>query len=153
MGILERVRENRLKRKELLEKTLDDAKEIQKQKIKTRESIAKEIINREKRDIDINVCPFLGGNKGMIELTKDPDNVEEPFGWPKGTVRGILTLWISTGFILITMLMIFLLNLPLSMIFDMWKIFAGVFGLIVASYFYSRIKMGKNGNMFNPFGW
>jgi len=153
MKILDNIRKNRIKRRELIEKTIEDENEIRKQKIKSRENITKTAIEK-MGDRDINIgCPLLGNSKNgsLLELSKDPDNLQEPFGWPRGTVRGILTLWIVVGFFLITMLMLYIFDLPLEMVFDMWKILAGVFSVVVASYFWSRIKMGRGNNGFNPF--
>jgi len=154
MKILDNIRKNRIKRRELLEKTIEEENEIRKQKIKSRENITKTAIEKVgNRDINIG-CPFLGINSDgpVMELAQDPENREEPFGWPRGTVRGILTLIVVEGFFLMTMLMLYMFDMPLTIVFDMWKILAGVFGLVVASYFWSRVKMGRGGNMFNPFG-
>jgi len=157
MGILDRIRENRIKRAEYIEKSLADAKEIQTQKVKSRENIAKEVVKKiGNRDINIGGCPFIGrySDGKMIELTKDPDDKDEPFGWPKGTVRGILTLLVVEGFFIMTFLLFYKFDLPINIIFQMWQILAGVFSIVVASYFWTRIKMGNNGgNMFNPFGF
>ena len=153
---LKKRQERREWAREKIDDALSNSEEVQKQKIISKENITKEAIKHIGEYRKSNVCPFVGSysDNKLIELSRDPDTLkDEPFGWPKGTVRGILTLWVSASFMLVTMLMIFLLDLPISIIFEMWKIFAGVFGVIVASYFWTRIKMGKGNNPFSPFNF
>ena len=126
-----------------VDKLTNQGSDVAKQRIQSRENITKEVIKQIGNRQNVQ-CPYLfGENRELVELTRDPNEpLNEPFGWPKGTLRGMLTIWVTIGFLLITMLIIFLLPLSLVMVMEIWKVLAGIFGLVVASYFYSRIKMG-----------
>jgi len=118
---------------------------VKKQRIQSSENIAKEIL--EKRQT--LTCPLMGQqpNNDIIELVRDPNEpVNEPFGWKKGTVRGMLAIWTTIGFLLITALIMFQLPLTPVMVLDMWKILAFVYAMVVGSYFYTRLKL--NSGMF-----
>ena len=140
--MFDKLKERQARRKEIADKLINqmESPEIVKQRIKSRENIAKKILERD------NPCSKEKYIQSAIELSRDPNDINEPFGWKKGTVRGILTFWITIGFLLITMLMIFTLPLSLNIIFEMWKVLSLVFTIVIGSYFYTRIKMG---NMFN----
>jgi hypothetical protein len=159
MGILSKWRNERNTRKEWIQEkvdqVMDDSEEIKKQRIKSRENITKEVVKQigENKKQGMG-CPFYGSysDNQLLELTRDPDSNDEPFGWPKGTVRGILAIWVTLGFLILTMLIFFLLPISVAMIFEMWKVLSGVFVLIVASYFWTRIKMSGNGPLGGMFG-
>ena len=151
MRLLNRILERKERReenvdwaKDQIDKLTDESDDVKIHRIDSKEKIALELLNR-----NSTICPYIDGHQSdnIIELIRDPnEEPNEPFGWKRGTIRGMLTIWVTIGFLLITMMMIFLLPLTLLMIMDMWKILAFVFTMIVGSYFYTRIKM--SGNLF-----
>ena len=135
--------------KEKIDQTMESSDEVRKQKIKSRENIAKEIISATKNNNSF-ICPYIQqpSSGDIIELIREPsDPTDQPFGLSKGTIRATIALFFTIGFLIITMMMIFLLPLTLDMIFNMWYVLAGVFSLIVTSYFYTRLK-GNIGSLF-----
>lgn len=160
MGLIREWMEKRKKRrewfKEKVDQSMDQSDEVRKQKIKSRENVAKAIAkNMGNRQQNI-VCPYLRqpSSGDIIELVREPtDPTDQPFGLSKGTIRATIAIFITMGFLLITMMMVFILPLSMDMIFQMWYVLAGVFSIVVASYFWSRIKMNRGGGgMFPPFG-
>ncbi len=153
MPLFDRVKAKRKARKEELLQDIERLDKIrenkQKQRIKTLEktaTIAKNLpdktINRN-LNIGTGICPIF---QKSIELeTKETGPEYEPFGWPKGTVRGILTFWVVIGFFLLTAVILIKIPLTPIQVLRMWEVLAIVFGLVVGSYFYSRMKMGSGG--------
>lgn len=70
-------------------------------------------------------------NPVVVDFKDEPD---EPFGWKRGTVRGIITLWVT----LTTCLLALFRLIPL----DWWLWIAGI---VITSYFVSRISMNTRG--------
>ena len=150
MGLLKRWKENRLQRESYIRKQLNkritESVEIQKKRMDNRKDIINTVMENRR---GIGLCPlYAQSDQSILELERDPNDIpNEPFNWPRGTVRGMLAIFVTLGFLLITMIIMFTLNIPLEMIFEMWKILAGVFGLVVASYFWTRMKMGRPGGL------
>ncbi|MFW6173126.1 MAG: hypothetical protein ACOC5T_05220 [Elusimicrobiota bacterium] len=157
MGVIRDWREKRKKRrewvKEKVDQAMDQSDEVRKQKIKSRENVAKTIAKNMGNRQQI-ICPYLRqpSSGDIIELVREPtDPTDQPFGLSKGTIRATIAIFVTMGFLLITMMMVFLLPLSMDMIFQMWYVIAGVFAIVVASYFWTRISMGRGG-FFPPFG-
>lgn len=124
MKFFEYLRKKRQKRIEKIQSAIDSHKELKKERL----SILKEIIKNRGKKVDDDI---------VYELSQDPDMPKpEPFNWPKGTVRGILTLWIVLIFCIIA-LWNFISGA--GMIPIRW--FLGLVGAVIMSYFYSRYKM------------
>jgi hypothetical protein len=121
--------------REHMNKLVSQSEEIVMQRLKSRESIVKDIISAKKLGTTIN--------PSILELMKEPgEEYDEPLGFHKGSVRAMLAIWVCLGFLITTMLLMFLIPLPLEYIFEMWKLLSVVFVVVIGSYFYSRIKMG-----------
>ncbi len=90
------------------------------------------------REMSKDVCSFTHKFNLPYEFIGiSADN--EPFGWPRGTVRGIITIWTVLTLCIITMwsIMTGANIIPIE-----W--FLGIMGMIIMSYFYTRFKMSSN---------
>lgn len=140
--MFEKWKQKRKKLGEWIEKEsnriMQQSDKIRLQKIKSRENIIRDLIKTTKK---------APPSEDIIELLRDPDDpTSYPMGLSKGTIRASMAIIITVGFLLITMMMVFLLPLSLDIIFEMWKLLALVFTIVVGSYFYSRLKL--NGGLF-----
>jgi len=74
-----------------------------------------------------------------IEFTDEPN---EPFGWKKGTVRAMITIWVILTTCILAMGIMFLPSIPVlfkSQFYSWWLIIAGI---VISSYFVSRMSAG-----------
>jgi len=80
-----------------------------------------------------------------IEFSDEPN---EPFGWKKGTVRAMITIWVILTTCILAMGIMFLPSIPVllkSQFYSWWLIIAGI---VISSYFISRMSAGML-NRFN----
>ena len=124
MRLFEYLREKRQLRREYLKDALDTQQAIAEKKIEA----IHDVVRRE---------PLLAQRYSMFYgVSKD----DEPFGWPRGTVRGIITIWIVLAFCIY---MIFDVGLGLNNIPVEWLL--GIVGAVIMSYFYTRYKKTNGG--------
>jgi len=79
-----------------------------------------------------------------VEFSDDPN---EPFGWHKGTVRAMITIWVILTTCILAMGIMFLPSIPIilkTQFYSWWLIIAGI---VISSYFVTRMSAG----MFNRF--
>jgi len=69
---------------------------------------------------------------GFFGISKD----DEPFGWSRGTVRGIITIWIVLMFCIISMW-----SFISGAMFIPIEWFLGIVAMVIGSYFYSRFRV------------
>jgi len=119
IDFLEKRRKDKQKRYEQL---LEKEYEFRKEKLEARQ----EQVSKLEPCKTINPISFEG-------ISSDT----EPFGWPPGTVRGIITFWVVMTFCLVC-LWNFMMNLDLIPM----EWFLSIVAIVIGSYFYSRFKMG-----------
>ena len=126
MRLLEYLDRKKERRKQILQEERDRQLEIRKEKIESRKEVMKEAAK---------VAPMaILARKSFDVVSKE----DEPFGWPKGTVRGVITIWIVLTFCIIMMWDIFT---GAGKIPTQW--YLAIIGAVIMSYFYSRYKMGN----------
>jgi len=95
----------------------------------------REKLLNEKRRIVYEIKKLVKNERPCNQITVDfKDEPDEPFGWKRGTVRGIITLWVT----LTTCVLAVFKLIPL----DWWLWIAGI---VISSYFVSRINMNTKG--------
>lgn len=127
-----RINDRRQDRQEFLQETMKNEKEIRKQRIKSRENIVKQLLEREKKD------PCLRQHFNMERLNEFVSDENKSY-----SVKKMIAIWVTLGY-LITNFFIFGLQLfPLEMMFQVYLIFNFVAVMVILSYFYTSFKIGE----------
>ncbi len=87
------------------------------------------------RNEALKIIKEIAYDENKLEIEVSGANQNEPFGWPPGTVRGIITICVTLTFLIILM-WDFIRGVGLIPI--NW--FLGIVGAVILSYFYSRYK-------------
>ena len=122
----------RNRRKELKNDILE-LQENKKEIIKERTKLAKELKKDKQKQITINpsihFCPYI---QQALQMEMEFQQPNEPFGWNKGTVRGIITLWVS-------------ITACIGFIFGKIPeiLFGSIIMMVVSSYFVSRVAFNS----------
>jgi len=133
MGIRDRLKQKRQEAVRDLKKFQKDRDKVIDGRLGQLEVISKNLNKRQKRDITINPNLQLGTNTPYqvvgCPYFSNNNAHDEPFGWKKGTVRGMITIWTTLAF-----LFGFLLGyIPIV-------IAAPVFTAIIMGYFVGRAR-------------
>ena len=95
----------------------------------------KQILRQDRKKEALHIINEIVDDNYDMQLELEGANTNEPFGWPPGTVRGIITICITLVFLIILMYD-FIKGvhwIPID-----W--FLGIVGAVILSYFYSRYK-------------
>jgi len=120
MGLFDFLEKARERREKRFKQILDKEYELRKHKI----AVKKELIDK---------IPCSQRSPNFFEGIS---NDQEPFGWPPGTVRGMITVFVCITFCIV-MMWSFITGVHLIPI----EWFLGIVTLVIGSYFYTRIRM------------
>lgn len=115
--LLDRLNKWQNQRYNLQRLRINNEYKLRQEKIQNRKELAESATD--------NILPYM-----MPSMYMETDNENEPFGWAKGTVRGIITLWVSMT---VCILAVFRL-IPT-------EYFLTIAAAIIMSYFFSRMAM------------
>jgi hypothetical protein len=141
-------------KKSKLAKNIKKRIDIQEKKLAIAEGIIDKIIDagnqpRKKRTIPSKIQRRPRRSIFALSGESKVDTDEYPCFWPKGTVRAILAMWMTVGYLIITMLCLaFVVWYPAigNLVFEIWKLLTYLEAIIIGGYFYTRLKMGGIGN-------
>jgi len=119
MGLREILKDRLEDRRERFKEELEKEYQFKKDKLEARKEVVNKIVHK----------PSTMSFEGI-------SNDTEPFSWPRGTVRGIITIWVVLSFCIIVM---YSFMTRQNMIPVEW--YLGIVAMIISSYFYTRMKM------------
>jgi len=95
----------------------------------------KQMYNKKNQREAIKVVNEIVKNKNQLEFEVEGAYQNEPFGWPPGTVRGIITICVTLTFLILVMhdFLGGVNIIPMD-----W--FLGIVGAVILSYFYTRYR-------------
>ncbi len=127
-------RERRKQRQKFLLETIKANKEVQVERVKNKRVVLESILSN--ANPIYGDCPYTKKQpelRQLYDLVKDPDeDFPEPFGLPRGTIRGIITIVMTATFCMAVAKGIVPIN-----------IFCYVSVAVILSYFFTRLNLSN----------